>query len=470
MKPCYPLVGPSAVCTSPKCTTNLDTELKEDFNHLEPPPETNVTFYSNDAFGFFSQRLEDKNSPLLDQIYYWNDLVLNAKNPVETYFQILNQEIYDMVKIVVPKYDPELFYWPSENDSKYLFLWSLREAIVCLSFSCLYNIVNRYKITDFVDILPNKTRPVYNEVITATILGSAKFSSDIDITIVAKHGSSAIAILEDLWQAIPWFIADSWKVNLYGDFMMIGDYYIDIHFLSNDINQLMLKMSIASYFRHEDSNLFKTEILKIIVQWCIDYKKLSVKLEDIIFDAANLVTDLDITDREKYYYELGLAENLETEIIDDVRNNVLNPAQISHLFGDILVQLATANLYREDNYLLPSTIVHIVKIEQGNEIAANRCDPILTKVARCSMNSFGFALSAIEQLGYLQEKDLENNQVCSLETNKYFGRFLRAVCEIPMLVKDAELYKELLDLNREITETGCSIMTNKFYNLLSDLF
>jgi hypothetical protein len=137
---------------------------------------------------------------------------------------------------------------------------------------------------------------------------------------------------------------------------------------------------------------------------------------------------------------------LEEKTINIIESSNCTNSQVSNLFGEVILALGKANLYRNENYILTSTTTHIVKIEQAKEISEDHCNPLLTKIAKCSLSKYAYVLSAIEQLGYLQYKIISTTKNCSLGANKYFGRFIRAIKEVPELISDIKIYNQCLKI------------------------
>jgi hypothetical protein len=387
-----------------------------------------ITFYLYDSLDFFTERLKSKNSILTYQLNEWINNILKSKNPIEEYYyimEIIHKKVGDNVD------------WEKRVD---LLLWSYRECIVCLTFITVDLIFQKG--------LPS-SRKTYKEECTATILGSSTLLSDIDVTIAAAHTSSWIAVIEDLLFNLKWFNFDKFKFSCFGDFILVGKFYISTNHFTDDIQIKLLQLAVTSYFRHKNSNFFDTSILNKLILDAIELKRLDTNIDEIIRAAKILVAGTDSNNREQYYIELQKAEELEKKTINKIEEGKYTDIEITHLFGEVIVQLGIANLYRSENYLLTSTIVHVVKIEQGKHSnISNTCDPILTKVARCSMSNFSYLLSAIEQLGYMQE-NLSLSNECTLPSNKYFGRLLRAINSAE-IIKDKNKYNQLININKEL--------------------
>jgi hypothetical protein len=285
-----------------------------------------------------------------------------------------------------------------------------------------------------VNIIGIKRNLIFDNI-SATILGSKTLFSDVDVTITSDHASTFIAIVEDLWQYAG-FDNIAWKVDLYGDFLTVGNYYINTNYFDNNTLMIMLEDALASYFRHSNSSTFDLSVLKYLVQWCIENRKMTLNINQLIENAKNKVSELHLASREIYYVKLKKAEALETKIKTSILFGKPTEGQLEKL----VLLLSESNLYRHDNYILIPTIIHIVKIEQEKKTEAGTCDIILSQTAKCTMSSFSYILSVIEQLGYMQEKLAEAKLDCTLGAGKYFGRIIRGMKEV---WTDDKLYTNL---------------------------
>lgn len=420
--------------------SKVENGVIDKLEHAPPREESSFTFYFEHALTFFSKRLQDKESPLIQKLKTWNSKIKKSRDPIDTYLEITKIIYNELISFGL---SPKDISWDNLPDENLLQIWSYREIFLCLTFTTAYSI--SVKFTDpEIYLTPRK---VYQEIVTGTILGSANLNSDIDVTVSAEHASSWIAVLEDLFESIGWFNHENWKIDLYGDFMLVGDYYIDTHYFTLDIIKELLHMSLLSYYRHPNSNLFDPDVLNRLLIWCSN--KFNINIKNIKSKAILELQSIDQNDREQYYLELSIAEEMETQAIIEIEEHKYNTLEITKIFGEIMIQLAKANLYRSENYLIPSTTVQIVKIEQAKAIQSQTCDPILTKIANCSLSQFAYLLSAIEQLGYLQQKLIDYQDQCSLDANKYLGRFLRSLGTLG-IVKHKTRYKQLLEITSEL--------------------
>jgi hypothetical protein len=322
-------------------------------------------------------------------------------------------------------------------------LWSLRECIIAISFITEDSIIKIQNKT--VQIGKSPRRNLLNDRAEALILGSTTLLSDIDVTIQSPHASLHIALIEDLWELTGWFNHSMWKIDLYGDFTMIGGYYMNTHYLNYKQKIQMLVLATASYFRHEHNDMFDISILKELINWCINKEKISIDIVDIINASKDMIKDLKMGTRDVYYKQLRKAEHLKTEIITYYSVNNKNK-KLNELIGDCIIAEGLANLHREENYILVPTVIHVVKIEQGKENVVTNCKTLKITVARCSLSPFVFALSAIEQMGYMQEH-ISLEKGCNMVAAKYFGRLLRALQESVFKDKENPLKEHIANAN-----------------------
>jgi hypothetical protein len=370
-----------------------------------------------DSVPFFEKRISSHAMP--NNLKGWVNSINDSDKPIEKYIEIMN---YIKLKAGL-KVD-----WSNlpESPEKIKELWALRECIVALSFITADIIASSKNQQIKIGKAPIRT--LLDDRAEFIILGSTTLLSDIDVTIVSHHSSLHISIIEDLWEATGWFDHSSWKVDLYGDFTMIGEYYMDTHFLNKAQLTELLILATASYFRHEKSAYFDNSILDKLIEVCINSEKLTYTKTEIIKAAKEVAASLKVSSREVYYKTLGKAELMKEKILSYFSKKD-DSVELKTLLGDCMIAEGHANLHREENYILVSTVIHVVKVEQGKNNRLNGCKQLFVTLARCSLDTYVYVLSAIEQLGYMQENlNVEKNK-CNMAAGKYFGRFLRALRE-----------------------------------------
>jgi hypothetical protein len=404
------------------------------------------SFQLNNTLEFFKKRLSDHTQQLDLKLETLLDEIKKTTNPIKTYNEIMSQ-IKSKVGTNVN--------WNKlpTNQNELIKLWSYREFIVSITFETTFKIfsLNKGKSIKIFKELRN----IIGDNATISILGSTTLLSDIDVTVQTSNSSLWIAVMEDLWEQTNWFNHSLWKVDLYGDFTMIGEYYIDTRFFSKDIMIKLLELSVISYFRHDNSNKFNNEILYKLINWCINYNGLLTTIDEIIKLAKNKVITLKKAPRELYYKKLSKSEELQKKIKSNLQSSKIDKFQINNLLGQVMISLGEANLYREENYILPSTVIHVVRCEQAKE-NGDSCIPIILKSACCSLSSFVYILSGIEQLGYLLHNLYQDDVICNIPAGKYFGRLVRSINKASIststkLVEEKQSIKNLLKLSDSLS-------------------
>lgn len=157
-----------------------------------------------------------------------------------------------------------------------------------------------------------------------------------------------------------------------------------------------------------------------------------------------------------------------------LRKIILIPEK-QNLARAIFLNIAYGNIHRPESYILPSTAVHVVALEQSKKGSAsiNSTSAYFGISPDIGVSDFTYIASAIEQLGYLEHYHL--TETCSMKGVKYVGRMIRALknskllngTEYSMFEKKTydEIYESLNAL-RKAKATSCSIDINK---LNSDL-
>ena len=143
---------------------------------------------------------------------------------------------------------------------------------------------------------------------------------------------------------------------------------------------------------------------------------------------------------------------------NQANNKQSNKSGYEDVCNKLPLAIGEANLYRDENYMVLDTVLHIVKCTQNNivvkptiyEKVTNPC-PIL--------NEFSYLLSIIEQYGYMMHYLYDSESKCNLSANKYYNRILDAltkICIIKLInlnqlkekIDAIKLYKDLEELKQ----------------------
>jgi hypothetical protein len=240
---------------------------------------------------------------------------------------------------------------------------------------------------------PPRTPPTGFNITDYNVLsfGSQKVTSDIDITIEGAHSSFVVACLEDAWYELTGKTSRIWDIEYYGDFLMFHKSFLNSRTFSKKIE---LSKKLLTYvgvgIRRNHVRLDDPAILDFI------NKHPELADNGWIQEANDMYADIENETeqqyREHYYKALDEAE--------DVRESG-KATETVHM--DIFRALALANIYRYEGYILPSTVIHVVRdIQAHSEVPrSEKCQPFMAKLATCALGRFTYLCSALEQMGYM---------------------------------------------------------------------
>lgn len=270
-----------------------------------------------------------------------------------------------------------------------------------------------------------------------TVVGSVNKTSDIDVTITGPASYVLIAVLEDMFlyihnSGIP---VKCWDVEFYGDYHLQNNMFINVRRFGQDDLLKILRYAYMGYFRSTgfDAGAQDPEVSAMAKAFGKLYlHKLqpiasSNELDDMarasIADAAHLYREKlpgNRMNREEFYRH---AMRVETDLANLTRNNANSDAIASNVFFEI----AEGNIHRPESYILASTAVHVVDIEQQRLVSGNRSiQRSITKTIDLGVSGALYIASALEQLGYLEHYHSRENR-CNTKGVKYFGRMIRAL-------------------------------------------
>ena len=420
-----------------------------------------MSFHLNNSVKYFKKRIGHE-SPLV----VWGDRIKQSDTPIREYVTVMSE---------IKKQVGENVNWShlTKDHRKQQSLWIIRECILAITFITADIIINSGEQSVKIGSAPR--RKLVMDHAMAFILGSNTVLSDIDVTILSPQASMHISVIEDLWELTGWFSHSNWKIDVYGDFTTIGKFYMYTRRLQPKYIKQMLKLALASYFRHPKSHSFKTNVLIHIIEWIIKKNNLDVNIPRMIDSAKTLVSKVDTMDREHYYFFLRKAESLRSDLETVFLKPRANTDITSNLLGECIIAEGYANLYREENYILVPTVVQVVKVEQSGIDTLMRCVPYKITVPRCSLSKTTYALSAIEQLGYMQHQ--LTSGICNMSAGKYFGRLIRSL-QSSIFADRKQTFPKITGLVKELanekkrrasvgnTDSSCKV---DLYTLVTDM-
>jgi len=210
--------------------------------------DDNRGFSINLANLFFIKRLKEINLTfIISDLERWSNNIKMTNDPIKSYnlhMDIIREKVFR-----INNNNEILIDWDNlpKNSDAIDMLYSLRECIITLSLLTVSKIFELSRDGDKINIGNSPTRVIKKTNTNAVIMGSLTLFSDIDISIQSKNASGYIAVIEDLWQMHrDWFNNEIWKVDLYGDFTQIGNYYMDTHYFNKSIIIEMLILAVCS--------------------------------------------------------------------------------------------------------------------------------------------------------------------------------------------------------------------------------
>lgn len=385
-------------------------------------------------------------------------------------------------------------YLTSQPAEKHANIWKYREYVFGCGVLFVAHMIEKAQANNKIFVILNKSTPraIPGEFDindhTFTVIGSSELMSDIDVTIQGPHASLLISAIEDLLisltinQNIP---IRCWDLEFYGDFKLLNYVFINFSKFNNIQRMILLKYALVSYFRstHQVDN--KTPVVHpnvtYLVRACLRQIGVDEKLYENTVSAAYdfwvKTAPMGILDREYFYKQLINVESKSETIImirnafgaavsnnDTMRSSGID---VDSLAFNLFDSIAQGNIHRAESYVLPSTAVHVVEFEQKKvgKSSGGLPESWFSSNARIGIDIFGFMLSAIEQLGYLEHYH-PKDELCSKKGIKYFGRYVRALIQAGLLQEGdvfTSIYKEL-NIFRSTKGAVCNYDVHKLLN------
>jgi hypothetical protein len=288
--------------------------------------------------------------------------------------------------------------------------WTLREWLFCQILVLAYL---NFKNGQVYRIPPNGFVP---ESYSFALFGSVKPTSDIDVSVEGRDASYLIAVLEDLWLSTTEQSCGRWDIEFYGDFSMVLDekkspVFLNSREFSNAATEILPFIG-CSILRNAETLDFPELDAFIAAHPEVEALRKSPWKEKA-YEMMKNISGMNYNEqREEYYKYLGEAEK--------IRNSV--PVITKDVALKVFLAMCKANLFRSENYILPSTGIHIVRDIQAKAPQPNRNDPRCSlyhaKLSTCAVGRFAYLASAMEQLGYLKRFSYDADKV-----KKYSDRF-----------------------------------------------
>jgi hypothetical protein len=369
---------------------------------------------------------------------YYNNKIQDEKPRLPT---TLFESIEDLGRHLKEEHKisfPKNFKWAEDaNETQ----WIFREYAFCTVMLQLPHLLHKQTeryVPEELDIKEN----------TYTVIGSQMISSDIDVTVQGPHAVILIAVIEDMFEFlenkydIPFSKLD---IQFYGDFRILSKLYVNVGKFTDEQRRTMLRYAYISYFRSvKKSNQVSPLARRLGLIFLKKIPNNTVSLKHIIEEATNEWNSQRHMNREQFYLEQEKAE-LEATLLYNKKAN------ITFLASDIFFSIARANIHRAESYVLPSTAVHVVEMEQ---VGFDKSEPCaidkkwFADNACIGVDAFAYIASAIEQCGYLEHYHPAKTQ-CNKKGVKYFGRLVRGLLHANLLdYSFTSIYKNLNEFRK----------------------
>ncbi len=376
-------------------------------------------------------------------------------------------------------------------------IWKYREYVYACSVLFIASCIQNHQNTgsDRVVILPSHPRFIPPEFSINdhkfTIVGSAELMSDIDITIQGLCSSFIISLIEDLYQYMSYTVnipIRCWDVEFYGDFKILQSIFVNMSKFNKTDRSLVLHYALISYFRssHKKPNEVNP-IVMFLIKYCIQHFVENDKSPETLIQRAYFKYNSEIPDgklnRELFYKELIDVETMSISIkpylktrdngkIESNNESITKTGRdMESLSFNLFWRTMAGNVHRPESYIVPSTAVHVVEFEQkkGGMFTNSLPESWLSSNARIGIDRFGFIISAIEQLGYLEHYHPENVK-CEKKGIKYFGRLIRALVQAELIPKTSTLVSDSEQLNIFRSNKSGKSCEYDVHNLLNELY
>jgi hypothetical protein len=377
-------------------------------------------------------------------------------------------------------------------------IWKYREYVYACSVLFIASYIQKHinAGANRIILLPSNSRfipPGFNiNEHTFTIVGSAELMSDIDITIQGPESSFIISLLEDLYIYMSYNVnipIRCWDVEFYGDFKILQSLFVNMSKFNKSDRAIILSHALISYFRSSHKNVDDVSpIVLFLVKYCIQNYIESDNSPDLLIQRAyyNFMTEIPDgkLNRELFYTNLREVETMSISIkpylIKQTNDKIVsNNTTIAKTGRDmesfsfnIFWRIMRGNVHRSESYIVPSTAVQVVEFEQkkGSMFTDGIPDTWFSSNARIGIDSFGYIISAIEQLGYLEHYHPNPERLeCEKKGIKYFGRLIRALVQAGLLSETSTLVGDSKQLNiiRSSKQADCG--DYNIHTLLNEL-
>jgi hypothetical protein len=370
-------------------------------------------------------------------------------------------------------------------------LWKFRDFIFAISMLWVGKVLGEtlgvLKIGDNpVRDIPEKFNIKNN---TFTVIGSQKLTSDIDVTIQGPGSYFIIMAVEDLFETLKRkynIQVRCMDIEFYTDFRIAKHVYVNVQDFTPEERKEILKYAFIGYFRTTGgetiSPLARTLGTKFLSLLGEGPEALDAVLSAALAEWNTMKPSPgERLNREEFYKIAKEIDNEATDIYRDyTRKKMMKAAKIEKeklmsespstetkrkgSFANIVIQtqedktdhdkavkiffdIAKGDVLRPESYILPSTAIHVVDLEQLKDERGKNTSisAYFGTTPVTGVEQFTYIASAIEQLGYLEHYHSEG-EICNIKGIKYVGRLIRAL-EKAGLLNNPELKETYTSLN-----------------------
>jgi hypothetical protein len=377
-----------------------------------------------------------KVSPFVSTLYPIKS-VQDAQNVINSILSKFNRQDREYVSIISNL----------RPDSQNLF-WQVRTLLFYQMLVILTNVLSNETL--FRELYPERAwrEDVARELsqFELGIFGSITPTSDIDVglqfsgTLKTPVLAYVIDAFETLFLKLTTRTTLNYDIEMYADMMTVKKNGNDVFYLTTtDFTQqhflallpvALLSMARNCYFAEDKRTIKQLKDLTMIQ--ALPAICTSAELEwKTACDEMDKYFQLSYNDqRAEYYRRVERAETTKIEFTSMETLSVSQQVVLMELLGKALA-------YREESYLLAPTIVHVVRVLQGEKnnykyrtsTPAELCTTSVGPI--CGMGYYGYLLSAMEQIGFLtrftvrycDKEGYENEKQCAKKMEKYLGRF-----------------------------------------------
>lgn len=358
----------------------------------------------------------------------------------------------ELKKIGIHSYVEDIKHSPSQHEAwilrTQLFYQLLLFATLTFQSKALYD--KTYKDIPF--------RPDVTPMLSffkMGIFGSMTPTSDIDIGIQYSGPpldpalSYIVSRFESLFLICTGKPSIDFDIETYADMMTIPNpksdplhpdyFYLDTSGFTEVEYKRMLPIAANSILRN--AYFISPETVKMVTMSDILKPFKLPSMPDFLDISRKTVLDFMTGGYEKgrqiYYKKVEIAEKTKNEKL----RGSMTPSDIC----DIMVAIGEALTYRYESYTCSPTVIHVVRILQASKEKAQKYRTLVPKTyckgdivhldPFCTIGKYGYALSMLEQLGYLYRFykiycNGDQPEYCKKKVDKYWKRY-----------KDAKFYK-----------------------------